>query len=159
MPLHISRASSLRMDTELDREVSNSISNASASFRRLHTRVWNSHNITISTKIAVYQAVVINTLLYGSESWTTYARHIKKLEFFHQRCLRKILHVTWQYGVTNLYILSTSGCPSMESMVKKRQLRWAGHLVRMDDDRLPKQVLYGELVGGQRKIGRPRKRS
>lgn len=28
----------------------------------------------------------------------------------------------------------------------------------MDDDRLPKQLLYGELLRGQRKIGRPRKR-
>ena len=42
-------------------------------------------------------------------------------------------------------------------MLKKSHLRWAGHAVRMPDERLPKHVLYGELQlrarsrGGQKK--------
>ena len=49
-------------------------------------------------------------------------------------------------------------CCSIESILKKRQLQWAGHIVRMDDERLPKILLYGELQQGNRMVGRPRKR-
>ena len=37
------------------------------------------------------------------------------------------------------------------------QFRWAGHVQRMDDSRLPKRLLYGELTAGQRSLGRPKK--
>lgn len=37
-------------------------------------------------------------------------------------------------------------------------MRWAGHLVRMEDFRLPKQLFYGELTRGKRPQHKPRKR-
>ena len=43
-------------------------------------------------------------------------------------------------------------------MLLTRQLRWAGHLSRMEDTRLPKAVFYGELCQGKRDRGAPRKR-
>ena len=44
----------------------------------------------------------------------------------------------------------------MECLIRKRLLRWAGHLARMDDGRLPKAVFFGELADGNRHNGRPR---
>ena len=43
-------------------------------------------------------------------------------------------------------------------MILKYQLRWAGHVSRMEDHRLPKIVLYGELSTGHRERGAPKKR-
>uniref|UniRef100_UPI00398F77CE POC1 centriolar protein homolog A-like isoform X3 n=1 Tax=Pristiophorus japonicus TaxID=55135 RepID=UPI00398F77CE len=40
--------------------------------------------------------------------------------------------------------------PSIEALTKLDQLRWAGHIVRMPDTRLPKQALYSELLHGKR---------
>ena len=41
-------------------------------------------------------------------------------------------------------------------MIKKRKLRWLGHVERMDGERLTRKV-YIEEVSGKRKRGRPRK--
>ena len=45
--------------------------------------------LTTQTKVAVYRACIMSTLLYGSESWTTYAGQEKRLNIFHMRCLRR----------------------------------------------------------------------
>ncbi|KAG7302425.1 hypothetical protein JYU34_013958 [Plutella xylostella] len=41
----------------------------------------------------------------------------------------------------------------MEAMLMKSQLRWCGHVRRMEDCRLPKAVLYSELSRGKRNRG------
>ena len=45
----------------------------------------------------------------------------------------------------------------MYCLLKQRRLRWIGH-VRMEDDRIPKDLLYGELAEGYRPTGRPKLR-
>ena len=43
-------------------------------------------------------------------------------------------------------------------MLMKHHVRWAGHLVRMDDSRIPKQLFDGELSEGKRSQGGQKKR-
>ena len=71
------------------------------------------------------------------------------------RCLRRILNITWQDKVPNNTVLERAGLSSMFAMLKQRRLRWLGHVVRMDDGRIPKDLLYGELVQGKRATGSP----
>ena len=106
----------------------------------------------------MYRAVVLTTLLYGSESWVTYRRHLRLLERFHQRCLRIILNIHWSDYVTNVEVLEQAVIASIEAMLLKAQLRWAGHVSRIEDHRLPKTTLYGELSSGHRNRGAPKKR-
>jgi len=40
----------------------------------------------------------------------------------------------------------------------QRQLRWIGHVIRMPSNRLPRRVLYGELLCGRRHPGGQKKR-
>ena len=44
---------------------------------------------------------------------------------------------------------------SLYSLLKERRLRWLGHVRRIEDGRIPKDLLYGELTIGQRSQGRP----
>ena len=51
--------------------------------------------------------------------------------------------------MTNNEVLQRANVPSIEAMLLSRQLTWTGHIVRMNDDRLPKAVLYGEFFRRQ----------
>ncbi|KAI8516013.1 hypothetical protein Bbelb_068260 [Branchiostoma belcheri] len=150
--------STITSSGSLDAEVTQRIGKASVAFGRLTKRLWQEHGIRLSTKIAVYIAVVLSTLLYCCETWTTYRRHIQLLEQFQQRCLRNICNIRWQDKVSNLQVLEKCGLTSVECMIVKCQLRWVGHVVRMEDSRIPKVLLYGQLKQGQRNLGRPLKR-
>ena len=81
-------------DATVSKDLDNRLSKASSSFGRLSKRVWQSHSLRLSTKIQVYRAVVVPTLLNGAETWVPYRKQIRQLERFHQRCLRSILGKT-----------------------------------------------------------------
>ena len=102
--------------------------------------------------------MVMTTLLYGCETWTVYQRHAKKLNHFHTTCLRRILGIKWQDKVPDTEVLKRAGLPSIYTILMQYQLRWAGHVARMPDHRLPKKLLYGELQHGKRSRGGQRKR-
>ncbi|KAI8516323.1 hypothetical protein Bbelb_049040 [Branchiostoma belcheri] len=144
-------------DATVTKDVDSRLGKASSSFGRLQKRVWKNHSLRLSTKIQVYRAVVVTTLLYGAETWVLYRKQVKLLERFHQRCLRCIMGIKWQDYVTNTEVLERANLQSMEAMLMTRQLRRAGHLARMKDSRMPKAVFYGELCQGKRDRGAHRK--
>jgi hypothetical protein len=66
--------STVTNNLSLDTEINQRIGKAATTLARLTTRVWTNPKLTRRTKMAVYSACVISTLLYVSETWTTYAR-------------------------------------------------------------------------------------
>ena len=125
---------------------------------KLSARICENKKLTTQTKVAVYRACIVSTLLFGSESWTTYASQEKRLNNFHMRCLRRILSISWTDKVSNNEVLARANIPSMFTLLRQRRLRWLGHVYRMEDGRIPKDLLYGELESGSRPIGRPKLR-
>ncbi|VDN37135.1 unnamed protein product [Dibothriocephalus latus] len=91
------------------------------------------------------KAVVLTTLVYGAETWTVYAGQARKLNHFHER-------------IPNTEVLERTGVISIQAMLGQIQLRWSGHVVRMDDRRLPKRQLYGNVAVGARGKGGQKRR-
>ena len=150
--------SSISHDGSLDAEIKERIAKASSAFGRLEERVWSDKDLTRNTKLSVYETCVMTSLLYASETWTTYQRHVKPLERFHQRCLRRVLGIKWQSHTPDTEVLSMADTLSVSARLMGNQMRWAGHLIRMDDSRLPKQLFFGELSVGTRPHHKPRMR-
>ena len=142
----------------LDYEINYRINQANRSYGRLRERVFESHSISLRTKVQVYTAVCLSALLYGSETWVLYRYHIKKLEAFHIRSLQRIMNVSWRDKIPHVIILQRTNTTSVEAMLIQRQLRWTGHVNRMNNARIPKAMLYGELAEGQRRRVGPKKR-
>ena len=61
-------------DATVSKDLDNHLSKSSSFFGRLSRRVWQSHSLRLSTKIQVYRAVVVPTLLHGAKSWVPYRR-------------------------------------------------------------------------------------
>ena len=150
--------STLSRAVHIDDEVIARTAKASIAFGRLHTNVWERNGIRLDTKLKVYKAVVLPTLLYACETWTVYQRHVKNLNHFHLSCLRKILKIRWQDKIPDTEVLKKAMVQSVHTLLKLAQLRWTGHVTRMSDERLPKKVLYGELQEGKRSQGGQKKR-
>ena len=82
---------------------------------------------------------------------------MKRLESFHQRCLRRILKIRWFNRVRNEDVLNQAKITSLEVIISSMRLRWFGHLVRMPEERLPKVIYNNTPNYGKRSRGRPRK--
>ncbi|XP_076057287.1 uncharacterized protein LOC143034827 [Oratosquilla oratoria] len=68
------------------------------------------------------------------------------------------LAFSWEDRRTNVSVLQEAKMTSIEAYVIKGQLRWSGHVVRMTDERLPKQIFYSQLKDGKRTKGGQKKR-
>ena len=131
-------------------EVGEKIAKVSKAFGALREPIFRDSNLSLRTKRKVYKAVVLGVLLYGSETWTTKRDAIRRLEVFHNRYLKGILGITTAQQqaehLSSVQISKLFGMgKSLEDLVTARRLRWLGHVARMDEDRIPKRMLFGWL--------------
>ena len=116
--------STLSRAVHIDDEFTARIAKASVAFGRLRANVWERNEMkSCDTKLKVYKAVVLPTLLYACETWTVYQRHAKRLNHFHLSCLRKMLKIIWQDKFPDTEVLKKAG---MQSIFKLAQVRRTG---------------------------------
>ena len=149
--------STLTRNVVIDVEVNARLAKASAAFGRLHKNVWNRRGITLETKIKVYWAIILTTLLYGCKSWMVYQCHARKLNHFHTTCLRKLRGIKQKDKITDTEVLRCASLPSIYTILMQSQLCWAAHVVCMPDHWLPKRLFYGELQQGKCSLGGQKK--
>ena len=78
------------------------------------------------------------------------AVHTRHLNSFHNRCILTILGVTryqqWNERLTSQSLSHRFGLQHFISdIILEQRLRWLGHVGRMDEERLPNRLLFGEL--------------
>ena len=143
--------SCISSDGVLDMELSGHLAKAAKMFGCLHSSIFVNGSLSIAIKRCVYTAIVVSTLLYGAETWAIKAPQVRRLQSFHNRYIRCILgvsrHLQWRDHITTEQLALEFGMTEgMDVLLALCRLRWLGHVGRMEADRLPKQILFGELL-------------
>ena len=148
----------LNSDNTVDAEVESRINKASQVFRSLSRLVWYQRKIKVSTKLKLFKAIIIPTLLYGSETWNVLQCHIQRLQVFTNRCLRIITGTSLWDKLRNTQLRCNSKIERVDVMIQRRRLQWLGHLERMENSRLQKKLMVSKIAEGSRSQGGQKKR-
>ena len=127
-------------------DVDKCIASAGKAFGVLRGCIFSSTHIIVAAKRTVYEGLILNILLYGGESWSVTAAMLQRLRVFHARCLRGMCRVsrkhTWAHHISTAELERRLGVDSIDTYLHRRQLRWLGHMRRMDyAQRLPRRLL------------------
>ena len=71
-------------------------------FELWEKRLWSCHHIKAATRIKVYNAVVLPSLLYSTETTILHRGHFRKLTKTQLRHLRQILRIKWEEVVPDV---------------------------------------------------------
>ena len=141
--------STLSYDCADNLDVENRIDKAGQAFCTLRKNLFASTQITLKTMPLAYCILILTVLLYGSETWCLTEALYRQLRNFHVRCVRTMCRVTCDHThahrISTAQLLDRLGLPSIDTFITKRQLRWAGHVSRMDYDRLTTENAF--IVG------------
>lgn len=143
-------------DMEIQQRINAAHRSLSASHKLLSSRI-----LSHKTKLRIYKTIIRPVLLYGSENWVLSKKTEKCLIVFENKILRKIYGPTFEDGEWrirhNAELRQLYTDPDIVAEVRGRRMRWAGHVLRKEDDSLVKNVLLNNPEG-RRPPGRPKLR-
>ena len=137
----------------LDTELTRRIQQATAGFQQLSSSLWRQKCVDTGVKMQVYRTLVSQVLLYGSHSWNLTAAQLERLEVLQRHHLRRIVGVQLSDRLSNEDLLQRCQQPTIAAQLHQRRGHWIGHVLRMDDGRIAKQLLYSSLAGRRRRGG------
>ena len=147
---------------EMQREILTRIAAGNRCFYSLQ-HIIKRRGISRATKLRVYNSIIRPVAVYGCETWTLTKRQEQKLLVFENSILRRITGPVYdvEEGAWrrrhNQEIRDITKQPLISNYIRSQRLRWAGHVARMEEDRMPRRVMEGTLEG-RRPVGRPRMR-
>ena len=147
----------LSADGTCEEEIEQRVGAAARVIGAMRKEVLERKELKKATKMRVYNAIVLPTMLYGSETWTVMKRHESRLGATEMAYLRRVEGVTRMDRVRNADVREAVGQEEVMEKVKRKQRAWKEKLEQMEDNRLVKKV-YTEEIAGKRPRGRPRKK-
>ena len=146
-------------DCSDEKDVNARIEKASNAFGSIRKCLFSSSQIRSTVKGAAYITYILPILLYGAECWSLTEHLFRKLRTFHHRCLRAMCRVTRRqtrdHRISNNELMNRLSVKSVDTYIYRRQLQWAGHVIRMPWSRLPRKML-SSWVRSKRPIGAPK---
>ena len=133
-------------------EILSRIAQTTAALSRLKI-IWRGKNISLASKVKLMLTLILSTFLYACESWTLTAEIERRIRALEMRCYRRLLNISYKDHVTNEEVRNriqnaTGMQDDLLTMVKKRKLRWCGHMSRSSG--MAKTILQGKVKGARR---------
>ncbi|GFR82611.1 hypothetical protein ElyMa_002367100 [Elysia marginata] len=122
------------------KEIKARIGKAPAAFITLG-RFWKTRDISLKTKLRIFNSNVKSVLLYGCEAWNASTMCIKRIQVFINRCLRRILRIKWTDKISNESLWERTRQIPAGDEIGRRRWRWIGHTLRKPCGSITKNVL------------------
>ena len=113
----------------------------------------------LSTKMRIFNSTILPIMSYGSQTWATTKKQLKKLNTTLHSMLRKILGIRLKDKVSLAKIRAKTKFKNITIITKKLKYLYAGHVQRSDEERWNKILTNwfphtGGQGGGDPSLGR-----
>ena len=143
----------VNQNADLSIEVDRCVRNAWCSFRKYTLELYDRPSAPLELKIRMLRAEVLEIMLYGCVTWSPRACHYDTLRRAHHRFLTRCIgwrkHNRADHPISYLDTLLKTRSESIEATLRRRRILFAGFVARMEGTRLPKCVMFGEMVGAR----------
>jgi hypothetical protein len=144
-------------DNNFSAEINNRITLANRSYFGM-VNMLKAKNINRKHEVIIYNTLITPVLMYGVETWVLSRADELCLGVFERKILRRIYgpiceKATWRsrYNEEPYRLYDEI---DLVTTIKITRLRWAGHIIRMQDN-LPCQKITMDKLEGRRRAGRP----
>ena len=114
--------------------------------------IWENKHLPLRLKQRILNSCVTPVMLAGSELWILNESLKKQIDAFQRKLLRRMLNIKWPRKISNERLKQIVKYEEWSDTVKKSQIRWYGHALRLPED-APCKIALKEY---QRKTKRPR---
>ncbi|CAG4960734.1 unnamed protein product [Parnassius apollo] len=142
-------------DGRYDRDIERRLNAGNRVNGGLHS-IMKNQNVSKKVRMVIHNAVLVPTLMYGIESWVWQKKHEIRINAVEMRSLRNMLRLNLNDRVRNCVIRDKCGMQDdVVTRIKKGMLRWFGHVERMNEERVTKQIYMADVNG---RVGKGRSR-
>ena len=107
-----------------------------------HQNILQDKKLNLKTKIRIFESYVSSIFLYNSELWTITKKIGNEIDVFQRILLRRMLKIKYPYIITNENLYKCTNMIPWTQIIKRRRLRWTGHLLRLPETTPAKQALH-----------------
>ena len=136
-------------DRELSIEITRRLQRAWACFQRYKMEINDRPGVRLRLRVRLLEAEVIETLLCGCMTWSPNKPDDDRLRRVHRsmllRCLGWRKRERDDHTLSYADALAKAASESIEAIVRKRRILFAGFVARMGEERLPQRMVFGEL--------------
>ena len=144
-------------NAHLSIEVDRHIRNAWCSFGKYTLKLYGRLSAPLNIKIQMLRAEVFEAiavrLRHVEPAGVPLRRPRRAYHRFLTRCIGWRKHNRADHSISYLNTIIKTGSESTETTLRRRRILFAGFVARMEDTRLLKSVMFGELVGGAGCVG------
>ncbi|CAH2315796.1 Hypothetical predicted protein [Pelobates cultripes] len=126
-----------------DADVKARIGKARVAFIQLKN-IWASIELTLTTKIRLFNSNVKSVLLYGAETWRKTKTTNRRIQTFINSYLRRILNICWPDTIRNTNLWERTCQLSAVAEIWKRRWGWIGHTLSKLPTNITRQALQVE---------------
>jgi len=103
----------------------------------------------------IYKTLIRPAVTYGSETWTLTKSDENLLRIFKRKILQKIYGPIQEGDIwrnrNNEELNRSMNGEDIVKFIKAQRIRWLGHVKRLEEGAMPREMMEGRLFVGRRK--------